>query len=361
MASTAYNDIYKLTPNNKAISDLRELLFLEVLKFGSISETLTLKYGVQNGKYVGGVGDFGLVGEDKKMCNPDYNATSLSAQEKIWELGRLVISESMCADDFIETVAELALNTGTDKADLTDTFLLNGIVEPRLREAIEKAIWRYFWFNDTAAQHATDGGVITDSLDLKFFTPIDGLFKRLFAITAANPAQRVTIAANAEATKAAQRTAMFAEGAATGVMDQLIYNASMKLRQRSDKIVLCTQSFADALASDIKKTNKGSDLQWQSLFDGLVSATRYNGETLLALPLWDEMIAAYEDKGATLNYPHRALFAAKDTLWGGVESQNDFMPNLKIWFSDDNQVNYILGREELGTMVWEDDLIQFAY
>lgn len=362
MASTAYNDLSQLTPDNLAIKDLRELLFLEVLKFGAISETLSLQYGVQDKKIVGGIGEFNILGESRNMCNPTFNATKLNTQEKRWELGTLAVLEQMCADDFIETVARFAMKTGTDKADLTQTDLLNYIVEPRLKEAVEKAVWRYFWFGDKDAVNVTDGGNITNGIDVKFFTPIDGLFKRLFALTAgANNKQRVTISANAETTYANQRAKMFDSGVATKVFDDLIYNASMKLRQRTDKIVLCTQSYADALASDIKKTNKGSDLQWESLFDGLVSATKYNGQTILALPIWDEMIAAYENKGTALNCPHRVLFAAKDVLWGGIESANDFMPNLKIWFSDDDQVNKILGREDLGTLIWEDELIQFAY
>lgn len=359
--STAHNDIKKLTPSNQAISDLRELLFLSVLKFGSIAETLSPQYGARNGKIVGGIGEFDIVGESKKMCKPEFNSTKLGTQEKMWELGSLVISESLCADDFAETVAKFCMNTGTRKADLTDTDLLSHIVEPRLKTAIEKALWRYFWLGDKSAKNVADGGVITDGIPVKYFNPIDGLFKRLFEITANNNAQRVVISANAEASKSAQRAKLFEPGVATKIFDDLIYDANVKLRQQTDKAVWCTQSYADALASDIKKSNKGSDLQWESLFDGLVSATKYNGETIYALPIWDEMIASYEDLGATLNKPHRVLYASKGTLWGGVESENSFMPDLDIWFSKDDQENKILGREDLGTLIWEDELVQFAY
>lgn len=361
MASTAYNDIKNLTVDNLGLSNLRELLFLERLKFGSISETLNLQQGVIDGKIVGGVGDFGLIGENMAMCAPKYNQTKLGTQEKKWELGTLAVAEQMCAADFLETVARFCLNTGTDKSDLTNTDLLNFIIEPKFGEALEKALWRYMWFGDKAAANVEDGGIITDGTEVKFFNSMDGLFKRLTAITTQNTNQRVTISANTQATFALQRSKMFEEGAATSVFDDLIYNANMKLRQRSDKMVLCTQSYADALASDIKKTNKGSDLQWESLFGGLVYATQYNGERILSLPIWDEMIAAHENNGSALNNPHRVLYAAKDTLWGGIESTNSILPNLKIWYSEDDDVNRIRGREEVGTLIWENDLIQFAY
>lgn len=361
MASTALNDLKKLTPSNQAIQDLRELIFLSTLQYGSLAETLTFQYGAKNGKYVGGIGEFDIIGESKKLCKPTFNSTKIATQEKKWELGAFVVSESLCADDFAETVARFCMNTGTRKADLTDTDLLAHIVEPRLKTAIEKGLWRYYWFGDKTAKNVSAQGIITDGVDTKHFTAVDGLFKRLYDITATNASRRIKIDANGEASKALQRSKLFEDGVATGIFDDLIYGANIKLRQQTDKVVLCTQSYADALASDVKKTNKGSDLQWESLFDGLVSATKYNGETILALPIWDEMIASYEDQGDTLKFPHRVLYASKSALWGGVESENDFMPNLDIWFSKDDQENKILGREEVGTLIWEDDLVQFAY
>ncbi|EGK04662.1 hypothetical protein [Dysgonomonas mossii] len=360
MGSTALNNINQLTPDNLAIRDLRELLFLEVLQAGAINEIVDLNYGVLNGAHLGGVGEFGLLGEDKAMCRPTFNNTNLATQQKIWELGRIVVAEEMCADDFESTVAKFSMKTGTDRADLTQTDLLSYIIEPRLKTAIEKMIWRVSWFGDKAAQNVYDGGIIKDGIDVKFFTMADGLFKKLFAITAANTKQRVTIAANTAATYTAQRDNMRASGAATGVIDALVYNANPILRQAEGRFILCTQSFADALAIDIKANNKGSDLQWQSLFGGLAYATEYNGEKLIRLPIWDEMIQAFEDNGTTLNKPHRALFCTKDNLKVGFESSN-LMPDLKIWFSEDDQTNKILGRDKMGTLTWQDELIQFAY
>jgi hypothetical protein len=133
----------------------------------------------------------------------------------------------------------------------------------------------------------------------------------------------------------------------------------MKLRQKSDKILLVTQTLADALAIDIKTNNKGSNLQWESLFDGFVSATQYNGQTILALPIWDEMIQSFENTGTKWNKPHRAVFASKETLKGGVES-NNMLADLQIFFSQKDQKNYLLAKDKAGTLTWEDELIMFA-
>lgn len=362
MGSTALNYINNFTVSNQGITDLRELLMLQVLKTGSLTEVLNMNYGVRNGKRIGGIGEFGLVGKNSPMCNPQFNNTNLATQEKVWELGNVSILERLCADDFVDTMVKFSMGTGNDKADLTGDDLMSIVIEPKLAEALEKTLWRVFWFGDKNAANIGAGGVITTGIDVDFFNMTDGLFKRLFTIAPTGSAQHVPIASNGNSTYQSQKNGLLlgTSDSATEIMDSLIYNADMRLRQSSDKFVLCTQSFADALAADIKRSNKGSDLQWESLFDGLVYATRYNGETVIALPMWDEMIRSFEDDGTRWNNPHRAVYASKSTLMAGTES-SDLLGALKIWFSDDDQDVKIIARDDVGTMIWEDNLIMMAY
>lgn len=360
MASTGQFDINQLTPDNGAVMDLRELLFLTVLQSEALEKTLNLYPGAIHGKKIGGVGEMGLVGEYMPNCKPTWNSTNIATQEKEWDLGEWTIAEEICYKDLKDTLVRYAMRKKTSVADLTGTDYMDIIVEPTLSNAMTRMLWRLYWFGDkSAANVGADGGIITVGVDPKFFSICDGFFKRLFAITATNANQRVEIAANTEATYKAQRDAIRAEGVATGIFDKLVYDADMRIRQASDKLVLCTQSYADALAIDVKRTT-GSDLQWESLFGGLVSATRFNGEEILALPLWDEMIKAFEDNGTALNKPHRVLYIPKSNLLAGVES-NNLLAELDIWFSKDDQVNRMIARDVIGTIVWEDELVQFAY
>jgi hypothetical protein len=360
MASTGQQFINQFTVSNQGITDLRELLFLSVLQSGSINETMDVLTGVVNGSRLGGIGELEPVGKPSNGCNPAWNASKISTLEKVWSLGAYDVAESICYTDLEATIVQFALRTGTDRADLTGTDYIDVIVSPLLSQAMEKMIWRLLWLGDTAAENVDDGGVITDGVDTNLFKVTDGLFKRLFAITAANALQRVSVAANSQTTYAAQLSAIRSSGVATSIFDQLIYNAPMKLRQKSDKILLVTQTMADALSIDIKANNKGSDLQWESLFDGFVSATKYNGQTILALPIWDEMIQTFEDTGTAWNKPHRAVFASKATLKGGIES-NNMLADLQIFFDQLSQRNYLLAKDKVGTLTWEDGLVMFAY
>lgn len=359
MASTAQNYIKDFTVNNQGITNLSELLFLTVLQSGPLADTLDMNFGVMHGKIVGGVGSFDPVGKSMAMCNPTYNNTNLAIQEKVWDLGNVTIAERLCADDFVNTIAKWSMRTGNSKADLTGTDMMSIVIEPRLREQLVQAMWRILWFGDKDANLATEGGVITAGTDLGLFTMADGLFKRLFAIAPTDSSQHVEIAANAAASYAAQRTAILTKGVAMDIFDKLIYNADMRIRQ-GERVIFCTQALSDALARDLKANNIGSDGQWESLFDGLPFAIKYNGEIIQPLPIWDDMINRFENDGTKLNKPFRAVFANKNNLMAGIES-SEGLSSLDIWFSQDAQDVKILAREDVGTMIWEDDLVQFAY
>lgn len=371
MASTGLIELNKLTANNQGISDLRELLFLTVLQSGPLADTLDMNFGVMHGKIVGGIGSFDPVGKSMAMCDPKFNTTNLTTQEDKWDLGNITIAEKLCADDFKATVAKWSMQTGNSKADLTGTDLMSIVIEPRLREQLVQAMWRVLWFGDKSAQNvtppvttpATPPGVIRDGVSIDLFTMTDGIFKRLFTAIPTTSTQYTAIAANNLATWSAQRAAILVKGIATGIFDNLIYNADMRIRQ-GDRIIYCTQALADALARDIKLNNIGSEGQWESIFDGLPYAIKYNGETIQPLPIWDDMIARFESSGTNdtlkMNKPFRAVFATKNNLMAGIES-SEGLSSLDVWFSQDAQNVKILAREDVGTMIWEKDLVQFAY
>ena len=365
MASTGQSFIDQFTVNNQGIKDLRELLFLSRLKYGVINETMDLMTGVVNGSRLGGVGEMEPVGTPSNGCNPQWKASNIDTIEKVWELGAYEVPEQICYADLENTIVQWSKRTGTDIADLTGTDYIDVIVEPLLSQALEKMLWRLLWFGDKNALNIDDTGNITDGVNVDLFKVCDGMFKRLFAITAANTAQRVNIAANTAATYASQITQIRADGVATGIFESLLFNAPVKLRQKSDKILLVTQTLADALTIDIKK-NRGSDLQWTAVLDGLgnpstlMTTTVFNGQTIIALPIWDEMIQMFENTGTAWINPHRAVFASKSVLKGGVEGTSE-MADLQIWFNRDLQLNRMLVKDKLGTLTWEDNLVMFAY
>jgi hypothetical protein len=358
MATTGL-DFSKLTPSNGALTDLRELIFLSVLGADRLGKILNILPGQLNGKKAGFVGEFEMLGRPSTGCNPEYIKAILATSEKTWDIAEWEIPLSICYEDLKGTLAQTAMRTKTQVADLTGTEYMDYVLEPRLQLAVLKMLFRFAWFGNKTATNVSEGGDITDGKDPQLFTVTDGLWKRIFAIGTADPDRHTPIAANAEATKALQKSALYQPGVATGILDSLIIDAAPVLKESENQVIFITNSLAEALKLDIRNNNKGSELQWESWFNG-IEMTKYSGKTVITLPLWDEIIRSCEDKGTTFNKPHRAVYTIVDNLLVGTESENE-IAELDVFFDKKAQENYILSKDTIGTMIAQDDLVQAAY
>ncbi len=358
MASAGIN-FETLTPSNGALQELNELLFLKVLGSDRLSQLFNVIYGAVNGKKVGFIGEFGLIGKKAQGCNPEYGNSTLATSEKTWELGSWGVYESICYSDLLGTLAQTAMRKGVNIADLTGTEYMDDIIYPRLELAIYKMLMRLAWFGDTAADTVANGGVLTNGTDAEYFTITDGFWKRLFAIVAADGARRTTIAANAQTTFATQKSALLQSGVATDIIDRLIMDASTDLRQGANQVIYVTQSLKDALSRDIIKNNVGSELQWKAIFSG-ITESEYQGIRLVALPMWDSIIQSYESTGNAWNKPHRALYTTTDNLLVGVDGYTDFA-ELDVFFDQKSELNLLKSKGMLGTLIAQDNMVQVAY
>ena len=358
MASTGL-DFTNITPTNGAVQELKALIFENVLSADKLGAILNVLPKQKHGSKIGFIGEFGLIGKKGQGCNPKYNQSIISSSEKTWDIQPWSVDESICYEDLEGTIAQLALRKKTQIADLTGTEYLGDIVMPRLELAILKMFLRFAWFGDKAAETVDNGGVLKTGVDKDFFNVTDGLWKRIFAIVAADASRRITIDANTKATISEQKSALWSNGVATGILDKLISDAPLLLRQSEGQTIYITQTIKDALDVDIKRNNKGSELQWQSIFAG-IKQSEYNGIPLVVIPFWDEMIQGYEGTEAKWNNPHRAIYTVKDNLLVGLESESE-LAEIDVWFEKKDQMNYIIAKDKLGTETAQDNLIQVAY
>lgn len=365
MASSGLN-FQNLTASNGALTSLKQLIFLSVLgvdKLGSLFNVLPKQ---KHGDKAGFVGEFGLMGKKSQGCNPTFGTSTINTGEQTWDIQEWEVAEKICYKNLEGTLAQTAMRTGTSIADLTGTEYIDDVVYPRLELAIVKMLMRFAFFGDKTAATKANGGILKDGTDKDYFNLIDGFFKRIYTLVTTNPERHTAIAANAAATFAAQKAAIRQAGAATDVMDDLISDAPAVLRQSAGQVIYITMAFKDALDRDIKKNNKGSELQWESLFAG-IKKTQYNGIDVVVIPFLDEIIQSYEcgatdDDGNQVasNKPYRAIYTIKDNLLIGLESESE-IADIQIWFNQDEQVNKILAKDKIGTMIAQDDLIQAAY
>lgn len=361
MASTGLN-FSNLTPDNGAVRDLKQLIFLSVLGDEKLGSMFNIFPNQKNGDKVGFIGQFGLLGKTAKGCDPTYDHNLASVSEQAWELGEWEIAEAICYKELEDTLVKYAMKEKTDIADLTGTEYLDNIVLPLLEQGAVKMLFRLAWFGDKNAATISDGGVLKDDVEnVEAFTITNGLFKRIYELVATNAERHTTIAANAKATFAEQKSAMRASGAAIEVLDNLISDAPMNLRQADGQVIFITQALKDALSADIKKNNVGSDLQWEALFGGITKAS-YDGIELVALPMWDEIIRGYEtaSAGKAYNKPYRAVYTVRENLMVGIGGSTE-LADLQVTFDPVSRKNFIYASDKVGAAIADKELIQVAY
>ena len=346
-----------ITPDNGAVREINRLVFKDVLQADRIGSLLNVFPRVFNGDKLDLVGEFGLLGKANTGCSPTYGSDTIATEEKTWALAAWQIAEQICWDDIKGTLVKYSMNTGTAIGDLTANDYLDEIVVPRLELAIMKMYIRLAFFGDTAADTTANGGVLKVGTDKTYFTLLDGIWKQIYTIVSGDATKRVTISANAEATKAAQINNMASQ--AVDTLNDIIAAASPALRQASDQIIYVTQSFADALETQLLASYYGSELHWESLFGGIREAS-YRGIRVRVIPMWDEIIQSYEGTATAFNLPHRAIYTTERNLALGVNGFDEFA-TLDIFFDQTTRLNHIYATDQMGAMVIDSNMFVAAY
>lgn len=361
------NKISQLTKDNGAIRDLRDLLVMEVFQMPAFEQFFTTVANAQQGEKLGWLGQMENIGwAADKTCNPIYRKLAQDFAEKEWDLGRWSVPAEWCADDFMGTIAEYALKQGTDIADLTGTDIMDVVIYPALQDAFFKMYHRIVWFGDKSANNVGSGGNISAGVDKTLFTMTDGLWKRLFAVAAANAGQRTTIEANTESSASAQKSSLYAEGAAIAIFEDIIMNADSRIAGLPNAAIYCTDSLAKALSRDLMKVYK-QQLSWQQVESGVegatlngVRTTEFEGFKILSMDMWDRMILEFENNGTKLNLPHRAFYGSPSQLLVGTPA-NQIMSDISIFYDQKSRTVHEYAEGRLGTLIGQDELFHIAY
>ena len=342
-----------LQPENLAsIKDAVQETFFNDEDFSSFVNIMKVK----NDDPIALIGEMDMVGKKGGGCDPTYEEKGISNSQKRWELGQWEIPIKICYEALKGTIAEYSLKTGTEIGDITSTDFMT-IYTDVLQRAMKQMIWRFGWLGDKAAALAgSGGGKLTAGSDVNMFNVCDGLFKRIFTATATK--NHTAIAANSEATAAAQVSALRKKGAATTVVDTILMDVDTRIIDDSDAVLLMTRSLADALTYDIKQTYHDI-MPWEKVFDGFDVAT-YNGVKIARVGIWDRMINAYEKGETKVNLPHRAVFCNPKQLMVGTDA-DALISDIDIFFSKKERRNYIYATGKIGTALLEENMIHAAY
>lgn len=318
------------------IRAVKELLYDEVLKSPEYNLLYTIHPNIVYDKEVGFIGKGSLVGVKSQGCDPTPQEYNIGTRKITWTPKGWEVFIAQCYKDLESTAAVYSLRTGTSISDFTDTDYMAIVVET-LSESIRDFFHRIIWFGDEAAKNVSASGQIKNGVDPKYFNLLNGFFKQMETQITANPKQHVTITENAAATTKEQE---LPKTKVQEYLEAMIYNAPLQLRNRSEKFILCTQSFYDAYEKSI--SGGVIESMYRNLIDGVRTLT-YHGIPVIAMPFWDDIIASYYGDGKKLVNPHRAVFASKDFLAVGVDSENA-MEEVDVWYEKKDDKVYSRGR-----------------
>ena len=332
-------DFNNLTLPCDALTDLGQLVKMDVLSPERLGSLVSIYPNVVNGERIGFYGNFGLIAKAEEGCDPTYDQKTIDTAEKQWDLKWWQISLKLCWRDYEATLLKYKFHSKTrvDDLDFYRAWLANILLED-----VQRNINAMAWFGDTSysGEHTT-------------LAVTDGFWKRLFAICADDEARHTTIASQ-------EKSAMLESGVASGVLDNLIMDADPVLRGASNQVIYITLAMKDALDYDLKHNNIGSELQWKSLFDGITEGT-YNGIKLMAIPEWDSTIKGYlSDQEAPVKNLYRAVYTSVDNLLLGISGDNT-LALIDSWQERKDRANYLMVKDGLATMIAQDNLVQVAY
>ena len=338
------------------IRDINELILEEILQAPELSVLHTIYPGVVTNKYIGFLGEGDIVGLPAQGCDPTPQQWKIEGEQKLWEPKRWEVFLTECWADLESTMAIYAMNKGVDIGDLSNTDYMAVVVDI-LSKAIKKMIWRFCWFGDkdAANYNGSPAGIITDSVNTDYFQLIDGFWKQLQAVAPSGNKQRVTIGANAAATQDLQYSTLTGQ-MAYETLSKLHLAAPVVLRSQPDLMFACTQSMVDGYMQYLE--GKDIECTYVNLTEG-VKALNFRGIPVVAFPIWDEMIQSYENNGASLNNPHRAVLTTKSNLAIGV-AENSVLDEIKVWYEPKEDRCYMRSRDSIDAKVLQEKMFTLA-
>ncbi len=348
-------DMTKFSFSVEEVRSMSEMMFDELIKGGDIAKFHQMWTGIIMDKEVGFIGRASIVGVAGEGCNPTQQAFKIGTRKLTWTPKDWMVFIGQCFKELEGIAAVYELKTGVDISDFTDTHY-QSIVLDKFMEALNDMIWRYIWFADMDAANVTGGGVITDGVDTKHFTLLDGFFKQMITQGVINPKQRVTIAENAAASYELQD---LTPAKAKEYLGKVYKQASIQLKGATDKVLYVTRSVYDAYEESMGNngsccTEGGRDADIKG-----VSVVQFKGIALQPIDIWDQMIQEYEDTTVKLNNPHRIVFTTKGVLAVGVDSDSSFS-EFKNWYDIKTEEVYTRSRGKLDAKLADPNLFIIA-
>lgn len=304
----------------------------------------------------------GLLGAGAGECDPTASTATIKASQKLWDPATISDRLTYCWTDLQETFFVWGLKKGVQKADLTGTeFLI--FVEELLSDALIETYLRIAYFNDTDAAATDDSpaGNITAGTNLSFFNRIDGIWKQIYGIVAAD-ANRLTAGLttkNAAASFALQEfnDTDTTNKVVTKTLQNLKFKADMRLRGKSNLVYIATQSVVDQYERELIASEANFTID--RLENGF-TVLKNGGIEVIGFDFWDRIIRAYFSNGTKYFQPHRIILSTPENLQIATE-ESSALSTYDVFFDKKTKTTNVDFQFNMDAKVVEDHMVQVAY
>jgi len=353
----------ELTFSGEEIKELNEAVFTAVYDKPEMALFHNVIGGIKATKQIAILGTInGLTGKSTGGCSPSEDANTITMSEKTWNPQTVSNNLPTCWTDLLASFFIYGTNNGIAKADLTKTDYWMFISE-RMADALVEEVFRIIWFGDEDAATTADSpaGVLTAGTNAAYFTHINGLWKQIYAIVAADSNRLTTNLAsrNGQASFALQEftSTDTTNRVVTNCLLDMRFGSDYRLRSKTDTMYVVTQSVADQYEREL--TADKTAYSSEALENG-IQVLKAGGMTVVSFEFWDRMIRTYYSDGTVYYLPHRALILTKDNTQVGTEEEGTFS-ELESLYDPITKKNYLRSEYDIDAKIVQDELIQAAY
>ena len=339
-------DVSALTINTDEAREIGKAIMEKVLVVGKLAQYHEIQTGIEYDTQIPFVGTLGMVGKAITGCGTPGSANSIPLTEKKWEPKRIGDRLEHCETDLnaLLKIFQNRKRTTPEFYNQIDSEAM-GVVIARAETALEQMLERLAWFGDTAADIDANGGVYSDALaaDMPYYTPLNGLWKQIFAEIPNGNKYHVNVDVNEGASYADQKLGPddLDDGYARDLFKQMINKRDSRFKQAVemgvDQVIHATSALVENYVNWLEDKSLAFTLDRAE--DGTLASIKYRNTTIIARYDWDVHIAKQDD-GTVINHPHRALLTTKENIPFGTPSEEELM-NIKSFYDDYHEVNVI--------------------
>lgn len=352
-----------LTLETAELKSSAEAVFESAFAKPQLDKLNTIVNGIMAKQKIAILGRFqGLLGAGSGECDPSASSTTIKASQKIWDPATISDRLTYCWTDLQETFFIWGLKKGVQKADLTGTEFLV-FVEELLSDALIETYLRIAYFNDkdAAATNDSPAGNITAGTNLAFFNRIDGIWKQIYSIVAADSARLTTGLAsrNGQASFAAQAftDTDTTSKVVTKTLQNMKFGSDMRLRGKANLVYIATQSVVDQYERELIASEANFTIN--RLENGF-TVLKNGGIEVIGFDFWDRIIRAYFSNGTKYYQPHRIILSTPENLQIGTE-ESSALSSYDIFYDKKTKTTNVDFSFNLDAKVVEDHMVQVAY